>query len=116
MNLKPEIFRQYDIRGIVGEDLTPETVEILGKGIGTHYRRKGSQKVALGRDCRLSSPSFSKILTDALNSTGCEVIDLGKKLKKRWKRPGLRQRRPWKRSTGKKLKKRWKKSKLTSTQ
>jgi phosphomannomutase/phosphoglucomutase len=77
MNLKPEIFRQYDIRGIVGKDLTPETVELLGKGIGTHYRRKGRQKVALGRDCRLSSPSFSNILADALNSTGCEVIDLG---------------------------------------
>jgi phosphomannomutase/phosphoglucomutase len=77
MNLKPEIFRQYDIRGIVDVDLTPETVEILGKGIGTYFRQKGRRKVALGGDCRLSSPNFAKIIADALNSTGCEVIDLG---------------------------------------
>ncbi len=77
MNLKHEIFRQYDIRGIVDRDLTPETVEILGKGIGTYFRQKGRRKVALGRDCRLSSPNFAKIIAEALNSTGCEVIDLG---------------------------------------
>ncbi len=77
MNINPEIFRQYDIRGIVDKDLTQETVELLGKGIGTYFRKNHRQKVALGRDCRLSSPAFSQALTKGLLSTGCHVIDLG---------------------------------------
>lgn len=77
MKISPEIFRQYDIRGIVDKDLTTETVELLGKGIGTYFRQHESRIVALGRDCRLSSPSYSEALTKGLLSTGCEVIDLG---------------------------------------
>jgi phosphomannomutase/phosphoglucomutase len=77
MNIKPEIFRQYDIRGIVGEDLTPETVNLLGKGIGTLFRRHKKTNVVVGRDCRLSSPSFFNHLSQGLQSTGCEVISLG---------------------------------------
>ncbi len=77
MKIKPEIFRQYDIRGIVDKDLTPETVELLGKGIGTYFRRHEKKEVALGRDCRLSSPSFSEALSRGLHSTGCELVDLG---------------------------------------
>ena len=77
MKIKPEIFRQYDIRGIVDKDLTPETVELLGKGIGTYFRRHERKEVALGRDCRLSSPIFSEALSRGLHSTGCELVDLG---------------------------------------
>jgi phosphomannomutase/phosphoglucomutase len=77
MRIKPEIFRQYDIRGIVDKDLTPETVELLGKGIGTYFRRHERKEVALGRDCRLSSPIFSEALSRGLHSTGCELVDLG---------------------------------------
>jgi phosphomannomutase/phosphoglucomutase len=77
MSLKPEIFREYDIRGIVDQDLTPESVELLGKAIGTYFRRHGKKEVALGRDCRLSSPAFSGYLTQGLLSTGCNVTSLG---------------------------------------
>lgn len=77
MKIKPEIFRQYDIRGVVDKDLTQETVEVLGKGIGTYFRRKHSKRVALGRDCRLSSPLFSEALSKGLLSTGCQIVDLG---------------------------------------
>jgi len=77
VKISPEIFRQYDIRGIVDKDLTVETVELLGKGIGTYFRQHERRAVALGRDCRLSSPSFSGALTKGLLSTGCEIIDLG---------------------------------------
>lgn len=77
MNLNKDIFRQYDIRGIVGKDLTPETVELLGKGIGTYFRQKGRREVSLGRDGRLSSPQFAKSFTTGLKSTGCNVTDLG---------------------------------------
>lgn len=77
IDLKPEIFREYDIRGVVDEDLTPETVEMLGKAIGTYFRQHGKKSVALGRDCRLSSPAFSEYLAQGLRSTGCDVTALG---------------------------------------
>lgn len=77
MKIKPEIFRQYDIRGLVDKDLTQETVELLGKGIGTYFRWNQKKEVALGRDCRLSSPLYSKALAKGLLSTGCEIVDLG---------------------------------------
>jgi phosphomannomutase/phosphoglucomutase len=77
LEINPGIFREYDIRGIVGQDLTPEIVETLGKGIGTYFRRHQKNEVALGRDCRLSSPSFAEALARGLLSTGCSVIDLG---------------------------------------
>ena len=75
--IKPEIFRQYDIRGVVGKDLTPQSVEIIGRAIGTTFRRHGKNNVVLGRDCRLSSPQFSDILTKGLLSTGLDVIRIG---------------------------------------
>lgn len=77
MEIKPEIFREYDIRGIVDKDLNPETVELLGRGIGTYFRHKKRREVAIGRDCRLSSPKFFEALTRGLHSTGCEIVDLG---------------------------------------
>jgi len=77
MKIKPEIFRQYDIRGLVDKDLTQETVELLGKGIGTYFRWNQKKEVALGRDCRLSSPLYSKALAKGLLSTGCEIVNLG---------------------------------------
>ncbi len=77
MKLRQEIFREYDIRGVVGEDLTPETVERLGKGIGTYFRRQGKKDVALGGDCRLSTPEFAECLAKGLLSTGCSVTHLG---------------------------------------
>ncbi len=77
MKLRQAIFREYDIRGVVGEDLTPESVELLGKGIGTYFRRQGKRDVAVGGDCRLSTPEFAECLTKGLLSTGCSVTHLG---------------------------------------
>lgn len=77
MGLKPDIFRQYDIRGIVDRDLTPDSVELLGRGIGTHFRKKNCSEVAVGRDGRLSSPLFSECLARGLRSTGCNVTQIG---------------------------------------
>ena len=77
MKINAEIFRQYDIRGVVDKDLTLETVELLGKGIGTYFRSSNRREVALGRDCRLSSPRFSETLSKGLLSTGCRITDLG---------------------------------------
>jgi len=76
-SINPQIFREYDIRGIVGKDLTPESVESIGKAIGTYIKRGGGKTMILGRDVRSSSVEFRDILSRALNSTGCDVIDIG---------------------------------------
>ncbi len=77
MEVNPGIFREYDIRGIADRDLSEESVEILGKGLGTYFLEEGKRIVGLGRDCRESSPPFARALTRGLLGTGCDVIDLG---------------------------------------
>lgn len=75
--INPHIFREYDVRGVVGKDLTPDTVLALGKGFGTYAFRKGVRTVMLGRDCRLSSPEFRDAMAEGLSSTGLSVVDVG---------------------------------------
>jgi phosphomannomutase/phosphoglucomutase len=77
MDINAKIFREYDIRGIIGKDLTAEVIEVLGRAIGTSFRRNGRKLVALGRDCRLSSPMAAEALTRGLLRTGCSVEDIG---------------------------------------
>ncbi|HEX2695291.1 MAG TPA: phosphomannomutase/phosphoglucomutase, partial [Acidobacteriota bacterium] len=77
MDINPSIFREYDIRGIVGKDLDEDIVRTLGRAIGTYFLGRGKREVAMGRDCRLSSPSFAEALAAGLLSTGCNVTDLG---------------------------------------
>src|SRR5210317_1214661 len=77
MDINPSIFRQYDVRGVVDRDLTPEAVELLGRGYGTYVARSGVGTVSLGYDARLSSPSFGKALTRGITSTGVNVVQLG---------------------------------------
>jgi phosphomannomutase/phosphoglucomutase len=77
VDINQKIFREYDIRGIVDKDLTLEFVEFLGRGAGTYFRQHGKRQVALGRDARLSSPSYGEAITRGLVSTGCSVVDLG---------------------------------------
>jgi phosphomannomutase/phosphoglucomutase len=77
VEINPNIFREYDIRGLVDKDLTPDMVEILGRGMGTYFRRQGKREVVVGRDCRLSSPDYSRALTKGLRATGCRTVDLG---------------------------------------
>jgi len=77
MSINPQIFREYDIRGVVGKDLTSETVQQIGQAIGTYMRRQGGKSLVVGRDVRSSSVSFRDILSQAINSTGCDVLDIG---------------------------------------
>jgi len=77
MELNPEIFREYDIRGLAGKDLTPEKVVLLGRAIGTYFRARNLRDVAVGRDCRLSSPVFFEAISTGLMSTGCDITDIG---------------------------------------
>lgn len=76
--MNPQIFREYDIRGLVEEDLTPGNVDLIGKAIGTFIRRDGGKTLTLGWDVRTSSIQYRDIITRALNSTGCDVIDIGR--------------------------------------
>ncbi len=75
--MNPQIFREYDIRGLVDKDLTDEVVELLGRGLGTVIRRKGGRTIVVGRDCRESSTRFREVLCKGLTSTGLDVIDVG---------------------------------------
>ena len=75
--LSPTIFREYDIRGLVDQDLTEEAVFLVGKALGTRIREAGGSKAAVGRDARLSGPRFGKAMFSALTSTGVDVLDLG---------------------------------------
>lgn len=72
------IFREYDIRGIVGPDLTDETVAILGRAIGTFFRQNGAKRVAVGFDARVSSPRFRDLLVEGFNACGIDCIDIGR--------------------------------------
>lgn len=71
------IFREYDIRGIVGTDLTETSVLTIAKAVGTYMRNGGAQRVALGRDARESSPLFRNLFVEGLNSVGLDVLDVG---------------------------------------
>ncbi len=76
-NVSTEIFREYDIRGVVDPQLDPATVELIGKGLGTLLARSGAKSVVIGRDVRLSSDRIRDDLVRGLVSTGLHVIDLG---------------------------------------
>ena len=71
------IFKAYDIRGIVGETLTPEVVRHIGRAIGSAAAARGQQAVAVARDGRLSGPDFVAALSEGLQAAGRHVIDLG---------------------------------------
>lgn len=75
--INPEIFRQYDIRGIAGKDMTEENVAELGQGIGTFMIGQGYRNITVGRDCRITSESYSQQLIQGLIATGCNVVDIG---------------------------------------
>ncbi len=75
--IDPTIFRAYDIRGIVDQTLTIESVNLVGKAVASMVIDNGSNEIVVGRDGRLSSPKLFKALIAGIMSTGCHVIDLG---------------------------------------
>jgi phosphomannomutase / phosphoglucomutase len=77
MQLPAEIFKAYDIRGIVGKTLTPEICYAVGQSLGSLSLERSADTIAVGRDGRLSGPSLSQALRDGIASTGCSAIDLG---------------------------------------
>ncbi len=77
MKVNPNIFRGYDLRGLVGTDLSPELAEHLGKAFGTMLKRNGVTEAVVGRDSRATSPEYSENLIKGLSWAGIDVIDIG---------------------------------------
>ncbi len=73
----PEIFKAYDIRGVVEHALTPEVTQLIGRAIGSEARARGQSTIAIGRDGRLSGPALSAALARGIQASGVDVIDLG---------------------------------------
>jgi phosphomannomutase/phosphoglucomutase len=77
MKVNPNIFRGYDVRGLVGKDLSPELALHLGKAHGTYLARLGQTKAIVSYDCRQTSPEYAAKIMEGLSWTGLDVIDIG---------------------------------------
>lgn len=77
VDVNPNIFREYDIRGIVADDLLTDVVELLGKSYASYMIGKGARTVTVGRDVRTTSLSLKNALVKGMLSTGLNVIDVG---------------------------------------
>mgnify|MGYP002144449931 CR=1 FL=1 len=73
----PEIFKAYDIRGIVDKTLTAEAVRAIGHALGSEAVARGQKAIAVGRDGRLSGPELAGALADGIRAAGVDVIDVG---------------------------------------
>jgi len=76
-NLPAEIFKAYDIRGIVDRSLTPDVVRLVGQALGSLAREQNQSAIAVGRDGRLSGPSLAGALMDGICAAGMDAIDIG---------------------------------------
>ena len=77
MQLPADIFKAYDIRGIVGKTLTPPIVDLIGQALGSLARERGRETIAVARDGRLSGPELVRALSDGIRASGTHVIDIG---------------------------------------
>jgi phosphomannomutase/phosphoglucomutase len=77
ISLPKEIFKAYDVRGIVGKTLTAEIVEAIGHAVGSEGRARNQKTIVIGRDGRLSGPELSAALARGIQKSGINVIDVG---------------------------------------
>ncbi len=77
VKVNPDIFREYDIRGVADVDLKSPFVRLLGETLGIYFREKGESRVLVGRDNRLSGARIRDALVEGLTSVGCDVYDIG---------------------------------------
>lgn len=77
MNIPKEIFKAYDIRGIVGKTLAPEIVEAIGQAIGSEAAARQQKQICIGFDGRLSGPELAAALSRGIRKSGINVINLG---------------------------------------
>ena len=74
MKINPVIFREYDIRGTVGTELSPEFARILGRAYATLAIENNLNRIGIGYDCRLSSPSYAQALAEGIADEGLDVV------------------------------------------
>ncbi len=74
----PSILREYDVRGIVGETLSVEDAQALGRAFGSMARRRGARTIAVGYDGRLSSPELAAAVAQGLTACGLDVVRIGR--------------------------------------
>ena len=77
MTVANEIFREYDIRGTVEDQINEETVFAIGRAYGSRARSEGAKTVAIGRDCRPGSEKFADAFAAAVTGEGVNVADIG---------------------------------------
>jgi len=77
MTLPDEIFKAYDIRGIVGKTLTAPVVQAVGQALGTLAQERGRDTLVIGRDGRLSGPELAGALAAGIRASGANVVDIG---------------------------------------
>ena len=75
--LNPHVFRAYDVRGLVGTDITPDVFQQVGQAYATLVRRRGGRRVAVGQDNRLSSADLKAGFVDGVRAAGVDVVDVG---------------------------------------
>ncbi|MFA7149144.1 MAG: phosphomannomutase/phosphoglucomutase [Syntrophomonadaceae bacterium] len=75
--IKANIFRQYDIRGVVDQELTEEAAYRIARAVATQAAARNWHKILLGRDNRKSSPRLREVVVKGLLDSGCQVVDLG---------------------------------------
>jgi phosphomannomutase/phosphoglucomutase len=77
LKCNPQIFREYDIRGVAGVDHDEEFAGALGRAYGSMLLDRGIGRAAIGRDCRVSGPAYHAALKTGIRSTGVDVVDVG---------------------------------------
>ena len=77
MQLPKEIFKAYDIRGIVGKTLTPKIVEAIGHALGSEAKQRMQHEICIGYDGRLSGPELAEALSLGIRKAGVSVVNLG---------------------------------------
>jgi phosphomannomutase / phosphoglucomutase len=80
MQVNEQLFRGYDLRGLVDKDLSPELALHLGKAYGTYLTRRGISSAVVGRDSRETGPLYSQELIKGLRWAGVSVVDIGMQL------------------------------------
>ena len=77
MKLPSDIFKAYNIRGIVGKTLTPPIVHAVGQALGSLAQERGRDTIVIARDGRNSGPELGRALGDGIRASGAHVIDIG---------------------------------------
>src|SRR2546430_10634919 len=75
--LNPHVFRAYDLRALVGQDITPGVFRQVGRAYATLIRRDGGRRVAVGQDNRVSSAALKAAFVEGVRAAGVDVVDVG---------------------------------------